>query len=82
MVARFILRRREVVCRRMNAAPVIENFDVIEDFVFRLLSGAKAFVVDELILQDTKETLSYRIVESSFPCGSYFAGSPMPRVVL
>ena len=61
-VARFILRRREVFTGRMYATAVVEDFDVLEEFILRLLSGSEAFVMNHLTLQDGEETFCHRVI--------------------
>ncbi len=62
MVARLVLRRREVVCCRVYSAAVVEDFDVIKDFISRLLPRLEAFVVDEFIFQDAEKALRHRVI--------------------
>lgn len=46
----------------MYATAVVEDFDVIEQFVFRFLSGREPFVLNHFTLQVAEETFRHRIL--------------------
>src|SRR5215207_7608914 len=46
----------------MYATAVVEDFDVIEDFVLRLLAGAELLVMNHLVFQHPEEALRHRLV--------------------
>ena len=50
----------------MNPHPIVKDFDVIEDFVLRFLSGGEAFVMHQLVLQDAKK-LSLTALSQQLP---------------
>ena len=52
----------------MNPHPVVKDFDVIEELVFRFLSGGEVFVMHQFVFQNAEETFADRVVPTvGFP---------------
>lgn len=56
------LNRSSITESRMLPLPVIEDFDVLEDLLFRLLPGLETAVMNQFRLERVEEPLGRRVI--------------------